>query len=75
MDPHGRRVHPEAGGRPGRLTAGARAALAVLVKAAGRLGPSGRRRMTGHNLEEADRGNEQEESGGDRRNAPAGDSL
>lgn len=74
MDAHGGRVDSEAGGSRRRLTEAAKAALAALVDAARRLGPASRQRLGDHILEEADRGNEQEEAGGDRRNAPRGDS-
>lgn len=73
MDPHGGRLDREASGGPRRLTDAARAALAALADAARRLGPASRQRLKTHILEEADRGNEQEEGGGDRRNAPRGD--
>ena len=73
MDPYGGSVDPEAGRGPGGLTVQARAALAALVETARRLRPSARRRLGEHILEEADRGNEQEEAGGDRGNAPRGD--
>jgi hypothetical protein len=48
MDPHGGRLDPEAGGGPRRLADAARAALAALVDAAGRLGPASRRRLGEH---------------------------
>lgn len=69
MDAHGGRVDPEAGGGPRGLSDKARAALAALVAAARRLGPAGRQRLADHLLE-TDRGNEQEDAKGDRRNAP-----
>jgi len=47
-DPHGSRLDRQAGGGPRRLTAAARAALAALVDAAGRLGPASRRRLQTH---------------------------
>lgn len=70
MDAHSDLVDPQAGGGPRGLSDKARAAMAALVEAARRLGPAGRRRLANHVLEEADRGNEQEDAEGDRRNAP-----
>lgn len=73
MDSHGRGIDPEAGGGSGGLTERAKAALAALVETARRLGPAARRRLENH-IEEAGRGNAQEQDEGDRRNAPRGDS-
>jgi hypothetical protein len=70
MDPHGGRVDRETGGGPGRLTEAARAALAALGDAIGRLRPASRERLGDHLEQEIE---DEQGTETDRHGPPRGD--